>query len=119
MARSAPKRVVRCTWVDTSCGVPLVWEPPPPLYRPSGVSRPSDHGGGQARAGLEIAAAAQVVRLGGVAEAGGGGGRQGLQPLADDFGAGAIAGDNGYAVSAVRHETPILYPRLMKPTPAD
>ncbi len=50
-------------------------------------------------AGLEVAVAAHVVRLGLVAKAGGGGrGLQDLQPLADDLRADPVAGDHGYAV---------------------
>ncbi len=39
MARSAPKRVVQLTCVDTSAGMPLYWMPPMPVYRPSVFSR--------------------------------------------------------------------------------
>ena len=37
MARSAPKRVVMCTCVATSCGVPLYWKPPDAAVQPLGV----------------------------------------------------------------------------------
>ncbi len=57
------------------------------------------HGIRKDLAGLQVAVAAQVVRLGLVTKAGGGGsGLQDLQPLLNDLQADPVAGDHGYPV---------------------